>query len=532
MPWQSFPVEWPVMAMKHKRIAYDRARQRIVWGMGDGDGSSSGCPRVRAFVPRVAHSGVLLKDLCVPYPDYMPAWPDNVVFDYVPRLDSIILERGFFFGTYAAQNACGRSDANVLHSGMLLGLDNNQWRPPTWAVNPVGAGTDQNGPHWGTYDPTSDKLIFGMVDGWGAIICMLTLGTGQWQRCRLGDMDENQSSSGWRLRNCGTTLKLNQPALDEVGRAVYWTVARTGPFVLKFNIETGTGELVGEPMPAGWQLQASDADKYCVFEPVRRRLVAFHTPPALKYNAPVDHVYLCDVDHGYTWTEDPVPTLSPEIIRGNLWCYYPPGNCIVGMGGNSSPAPTRYFTYTLPDDGGGIPPEPPPQTFSRRVRVTPIVSTPVPESTAVGPWAFTVTPIDPVGYDRAYEIPPLAEPRPHHEPTELPKRMEGPLMPKSVRVTLPTQGLETPIPEGQWQFSQSSVTPGTAATVAYSDTPEYVWTGLVPGSYRFTGVRVSADKSQEIGAKFSADAEVKADVIVQVAAGIDVVVLAMPTSRF
>lgn len=95
-------------------------------------------------------------------------------------------------------------------------------------------------------------------------------------------------------------------------------------------------------------------------------------------------------------------------------------------------------------------------------------------------------------------------------------------MPKDAVVTTPVKNLPPgDVDGGKWRFIMAPTV--GSPVVVYSDTPNYTFKDLPPGIYDFSVVRMAKDSTtQTLGDTFTVRKEVKADVVVQVADGIDV----------
>ena len=133
---------------KHSRLAYDTTRRRFLLTGGDREGADAGNPSVWAFP--VGGPATLLSPMCRPYPDWLPAFPDNVTWVYDSRRDRAIIMPGFFFGFARTQAVCGRSDDRVLKrtlpdgqvriEGGSFNSRTNSWEFPSWPfpTTPLG----------------------------------------------------------------------------------------------------------------------------------------------------------------------------------------------------------------------------------------------------------------------------------------------------------------------------------------------------------------------------------------------------------
>jgi hypothetical protein len=280
--------------------------------------------------------------MCRPYPDWLPAFPDNVTWVYDSRRDRAIIMPGFFFGFARTQAVCGRNDDRVLKrtlpdgqvrmEGGSFNPRTNSWEFPSWPFpTRLGGYGGDGGTNFSAYDPTRDMVVRFHWDGaWGNNLERLHLATNTWDHFRLGSGHPTDRN---RIRNMWSTT--SQPAIDVQGRNVY-VISRsilsgvTEWRLLRVNMDTGAAERF--PVPAGYVppnfANGNGTDVLLVFDPIRRVLIHPHMTGLA---GDTIAMYISHVDAGYRWSSVPIPRNGPPV-KGNVAGVDPNSGVMVLIG--------------------------------------------------------------------------------------------------------------------------------------------------------------------------------------------------------
>ena len=250
----------------------------------------------------------------------MPGRPDTVLWAYDSRRDKGVIMPGFYFVNQRGSTIC----PGVVEDGGPFFFDfaTSLWQPADIPPPSDGWGGDL-GALFGVYDPVTDSVLRVRYKG-HVQVEQFKLETKRWQVTKLF------------FGNVTVDPHADQSVIDVQGRAIYF-IARATRTLVKYGIDSGRiVRLI--PLPTALDVSHPyDHETYLAFDPINR-VVLF--PNTRNYGGTFKHLGIYRVDRDQ-WEIEPVPV---EVV-GNMLTFDPTHNCLVLMGGNGTPPPTRFWLY-------------------------------------------------------------------------------------------------------------------------------------------------------------------------------------------
>jgi len=353
---------------KHSRAFYHPGLRSMVVGGGDRPvsmprpGWSNGTGSEIVALNPETDTWTTLRKFCVPG-EVQPKRPDTVVWALDRKRNRGLMAPGFFFGTQGIESGCGAVEgwggyAFDFATKKWLGPDDPAIMVPTPNTNLPGAAFQGGG--WGG----DSSLSFGLVDNVKDELLLLKTGPGL--------LRMNLATKTWRSMYLdGAYVHRQQPAIDEVGRAVYLLAQ---PNLMKINLDApGDFQFESIPLPPWWVMPdpGNASDWYLTFDSTNRIVVAVNN---LNMGSDIVALGLYHVDTK-TWERLEIP----PGLRSNLWGFHEGLGAVMAMGGEAYDSP--YYMIRL---GAAVPTPTPTPVATLTPVPTPIPTSPATSGPLVG----------------------------------------------------------------------------------------------------------------------------------------------------